>query len=133
MKRFLRSFFIHLLVIWFVANSFGGINYQNNLQYLALGALALTFADSLLKPLINLLLLPFNLVTLGLFRWVSGVVTLYIATTLVRGFSIVSFTYPGFQSNMFIIPSITFSTFAAFIVVSFVISLISSFLFWISK
>ncbi|MBI2590985.1 MAG: phage holin family protein [Candidatus Blackburnbacteria bacterium] len=133
MKRFLRSFFIHILVVWFVANNFGGISYQNNIQYLALGALALTLADSLLKPLINLLLLPFNLVTLGLFRWVSGVITLYVATTLVRGFSIVAFTYPGFQSNMFIIPAMTFSAFAAFIVVSFVISVISSFLFWVSK
>ena len=133
MKRFLRSFFIHLFVVWFVANSFGGIDYQHNLQFLALGALALTFADSLLKPLINLLLLPFNLVTLGLFRWISGVVTLYIATTLVRGFSIVPFTYPGFQSNLFILPAMTFSPLLAFIVVSFVISFVSSFLFCISK
>src|SRR3989338_4884607 len=84
MKRPLRSFFIHLLAIWLISKYLGGIDYGNNPQFLALGALALTAADMLLKPLLNLLLFPFNLVTLGFFRWISNVVTLYIATTLVR-------------------------------------------------
>lgn len=133
MKRLLRSFVIHFFAIWFIARNVGGIDYQNNVQYLALGALALMVADMLLKPLINLLLLPFNLVTLGLFRWISGVVTFYVATTLVRGFSIVAFTYPGIHSNLFIIPSLSFSAFGAFIVVSFLVSFITSFLFSIAK
>lgn len=133
MKRLLRSYAIHFFAVWFIARNFGGIDYHNNLQYLALGALALTAADMLLKPLINLLLLPFNLVTLGVFRWVSNVITLYIATTLVSGFSVVGFNYPGFHSNLFIIPSIELGSFGAFIAISFLISLISSLLFWIAK
>ncbi len=133
MKRLLRSFLIHAFAIWFIAKNFGGIDYQNSLNFLALGAVALTVADGLLKPLINLLLLPFNLVTLGLFRWVSGVITLYIATTLVKGFQIVPFVYAGFQSNLFIIPSISFSLFTAYIIVAFLISLVTSFLFSLAK
>lgn len=131
MRRLFRSFFIHAFAIWFVAKNFGGIDYNDNLQYLALGAVALTITDGILKPLINLLLLPFNLVTLGLFRWVSGVVTLYIATTLVSGFSIVPFVYQGLNSNWFIIPQIPFSLFVAYIVVAFAISLVAGFIFWL--
>ncbi|OGY12160.1 MAG: hypothetical protein A3H88_03595 [Candidatus Blackburnbacteria bacterium RIFCSPLOWO2_02_FULL_44_9] len=133
MKRPLRSFFIHLLAIWLISKYLGGIDYGNNPQFLALGALALTAADMLLKPLLNLLLLPFNLVTLGFFRWISNVVTLYIATTLVRSFSVVPFVYPGLTSNLFIIPEIPFSPFAAYIAVAFFISLVTSFVFWLSK
>jgi len=131
MKRLLRSFFIHAFAIWVVAQNFGGIDYGNSWKYLALGAVALTIADGILKPLINLLLLPFNLVTLGVFRWVSGVITLYIATTLVSGFSVVPFVYPGLNSNWFIIPQIPFSLFAAYIVVAFAISLVAGLIFWL--
>ncbi|MEK7521748.1 MAG: phage holin family protein [Patescibacteria group bacterium] len=131
MHRILRSFFIHAFAIWFVAKNFGGIDYGNSLQFLALGALALTIADGILKPLINLLLLPFNLVTLGLFRWVSGVITLYIATTLVNGFSIIPFVYPGLKSAWFIIPQISFGLFGAYIISAFLISFVSGWLFWL--
>lgn len=133
MKRLLRSFVIHFVALWIVATFIGGISYGNNFQYLALAAGALMLADMLLRPLLNLLLLPFNLVTLGIFRWVSGVVTFYIATTLVKGFSIVPFTYPGLHTNLFIIPAISFSAFSAFIAVAFLVSFVTSVLFWISK
>lgn len=133
MKRLLRSFAIYYFTLWLTATYFGGIDYGKNFQVLALGAIALTVSESTLKPLINLLLLPFNLVTLGVFRWISGVLTLYVATALVPGFQIVPFVYQGFQSNLFIIPQIHFSVFTAYIVLSFLISTLGSFLFWLSR
>ncbi|MBI2268377.1 MAG: phage holin family protein [Candidatus Blackburnbacteria bacterium] len=132
MKRLIRSFAIYLFALWLITANVGGIDYNNSFQNLALGALALSIAEALLKPLVNLLLLPFNLVTLGIFRWVSSVITLYVATTLAPGFSVVSFTYPGFSSNLFIVPEVHFPLFAAYIVVSFLLSLMTSFLFWLS-
>lgn len=131
MKRLLRSFAIHFLVLWFIAKNIGGVEYGNDLRILAYGAVALTFADFLLKPLINILLLPFNLVTLGVFRWVSNVITLYIATALVPGFSVVAFVYKGLATNFLVIPSLELSLFPAYIAISFAISIFSSFLFWL--
>lgn len=131
MRRILRSFSIHLFVLWLVATNIGGIDYQGNFNNLALGAAALTLAESLLKPVINLLLLPFNLVTLGVFRWVSSVITLYVATLLVPGFAITAFVYPGLSTNLFIIPEIQFSLITAYILLSFLVSFASSVLFWL--
>lgn len=131
MKRFLRSFAIHFLVLWFIAKNIGGIDYASDLRILAYGAAALTLTDSLVKPFINLLLLPFNLVTLGLFRWISNVVTLYIATALVPGFSVVAFTFSGLETNYLVIPSFYLSVFWAYIFLSFLISIFSSLLFWL--
>lgn len=131
MKRILRSFAIHLFAVWVIATAVGGIFYNDNFVTLALGAAALTAVDILIKPLINLLLLPFNLITLGTFRWISNVVTLYLATLLVPDFSISAFTYPGFSSSLFIIPETHLSVFWAYIAISFGISIISSFLFWL--
>lgn len=127
----IRSFVIYAGILWFIASYIGGVDYGNNFQTLLLGALALTLAESLLKPIINLLLLPFNLVTLGVFRWVSNVLMLYISTLAVPGFSIVPFTYPGFSSNLFIIPSMELGLIGAYIAVSIVLSIIASFVFWL--
>lgn len=131
MKRLLRSFAIQLFALWLISKNIGGIDYHNNFQNLALGALALTFGEAFLKPIINLLLLPFNLVTLGVFRWISSVVTLYIATLLVPGFAVVPFTYTGLSSNLFIIPQLEFSLVTAYLILSFFISFITSLLFWL--
>lgn len=133
MKRFLRSLVIHLFALWFVAQNIGGVDYQNSPYILTLGALALTITDSVLKPIINIFLLPFNLVTLGVFRWVSNVVTFYIATLLVSGFSIVTFTFKGLATPWFIIPEFYLSTLWAYVFVAFVISFITSLIFWIIK
>lgn len=131
MKGFIRSVAVHAFAIWFIAQNIGGISYNNDVKILFLGAAALALANMFLKPLLNIFLLPFNLITLGLFRWVANVVTLYVATTLVSGLSISAFVYPGLVTPWFIIPEISFPLFAAFIAVSFFLSIATSFIFWL--
>lgn len=133
MKGIIRSFVVHLVVLWVIASYIGGIEFGANLRTLALGALALTAADTLIKPFLNLLLLPFNLITLGVFRWISSSFTLYIATILVPGFSVVPFKFAGFTSELFIIPPITFSLIGAYIILAILISFLVSLIFWLLK
>ncbi len=131
MKSLLRSFVVHSIVLWVVANYIGGIQYNNDLKILLFGALALTLADALLKPFINLLLLPFNLVTLGTFRWVSSVVTLYFATLIVPSFSVVAFKYVGLSTAFFIIPPFALSALGAYILIGILVAIFVSLLFWL--
>lgn len=131
MKRIIRAFAIYAIILWFLATYVGGIKFGNDPKILLSGALALTLAELFLKPIINLLLLPFNLVTLGVFRWVSNGLMFYIATLLVPGFLITPFTYPGFSSNLFIIPSVHLGLVGAYIFLSFALSIITSFVFWL--
>lgn len=130
-KNLFRSFAIHALAIWLVAQNLGGVEYNNDIMILALAGIALTLVDSFIKPILNLLLLPFNLITLGTFRWVVNVFTLYITTLLVRGFSIVSFSYLGANIGGFIVPTMDFSVFWAYVMVALSLSVISSFLYWL--
>ena len=133
MKGILKSFVIHTFVLWLIATYLGGVQFGNDPKILLGGGLALTLVDILIKPLLNLLLLPFNLVTLGTLRWVSSVFTLYISTLLVPGFSVVAFKYPGLVTNMFIIPPLSFSVIGAYIIISIIISIIVSFIFWLIR
>lgn len=131
MKTLLRSLIVHSIVLWFIATQIGGINYSNDFKILFLGALALTLVDSLIKPFINLLLLPFNLITLGTFRWISSVFSLYLSTLFVPGFSIAAFKYAGLVTTFFIIPPFSLSLFGAYILIGILVSILVSLLFWL--
>lgn len=131
MKGLLRSFAVHTAVIWFIATNVGGIEFANDPKILLSASLALTLVDALIKPLINLLLLPFNLVTLGVFRWVSSAAALYLTTLLVQGFTIKAFAYPGLVTEYFIVPSLTLSVLGAYILIAILVSFTVSLLFWL--
>lgn len=130
-KRFLRSLAIYTFVIWLIAENLGGISYSDNAAILVAAGISLSLVEAFVKPLLNLLLLPFNLITLGTFRWVVNVFVLYIATLLVKGFSITAFSYPGANLGGFIVPAMDLSLFWAYIVVALAISILSSLLFWL--
>lgn len=133
MKRLLRSFVINTATLWLVTQILPGVGYAGGHQTLLLTALALTIVNLLVKPLINLLLLPINLLTLGAFRWLVNVAALYLVTLIVPQFQIKSFLFPGFTYQGFIIPSISLTVFWVFVLTSFLISLISSLFYWVVK
>lgn len=95
------------------------------------GGLALTVLFILLRPVLNLLALPLNLVTLGMFSFLTNVIIFYALTVLVAGITITSFTFPGYEYAGFIVPKIYFNTLFAFILVAFLQSAIVSFLSWL--
>jgi len=130
MKGLLRSFIIHTIVIWLVAEYVGGINFNTPSTLFAAG-FALMLADAILKPLINLFLLPFNLITLGVFRWISSALMLYLTTLVVPNFSVQAFKYQGLTSEFFIIPQIDLSVFGAYILLGILISFVVSLVFWL--
>jgi len=93
----MRSFFIrwllNTLALWVVAQLYGGVNFAAGsglADYLVAG-LVLGLANALVRPLLLLLTLPVNLLTLGLFTLVVNALVLLLvaqATALeVRGFS----------------------------------------------
>lgn len=128
-----RSFFYTAAALWIVGIlAGGGIHYARGLETFFVAAAALSVANHLVRPFLNILLLPINLMTLGLFRWVASALLLYGVTMIVSGFAIKTFNFAGFSSQAFVIPPIFLTGIAAFIFVSFLISFISSFLYWLA-
>lgn len=108
-----------------------GLVFEKGLETLVLAGVGLTLASLLAKPVINLLLLPINLVTFNLFKWISSAIALYLVTLLVPGFKIIGFSFSGLTSNLINIPAIELSGALAIIAFSFMLSLITSFIYWI--
>lgn len=65
--------------------------------------------NTFVKPVLKLLLLPINIVTLGLFSVVINVVMLWLVTYLVPGFEISNMVVFGLALNRFF--SILFASF----------------------
>ena len=133
MKRILKHFLIDTFCLWAVSNMAKGMSFEGEFKTLFLAGASVTMTSFLAKPIINLLLLPLNLITFGLFRWVSSAFVLYIVTLLVKDFKIIFFNFAGFSNAWIEIPPINLQGLLAFIGFSFLLSFISSFIYWLIK
>lgn len=117
---FMQSRKLHL--VWF---------FEKGIETLLLAGAGLTVASLLVKPVINLLLIPINLITFNLFKWVSSAVALYLVTLFIDGFKITHFLFAGLSSRLFSLPVLSFDGLLAFVAFSFILSFIASFIYWI--
>ena len=125
MKSALKIYVTHTLSLYLASVVFGGMQLSKGIDSLLLAGVGLSLLSLLVKPLINILLLPLNLITFGLFRWVSSVVALYLVTLIIPGFKISGFTFSGLASKWIDIPAVDLAGFLAIIAFSLVISVIS--------
>jgi uncharacterized membrane protein YvlD (DUF360 family) len=133
MKRIIRNYFIVSASLYFVNQVAEGLVFEKGAETFFITTAVLTAAMMFGKPVINLLLLPLNLITFGLFRWVSSAVALYVVTLIIKEFKIGNFYFSGFSTKWLDIPELKFKGFLAFIAFSFFLSLFSSFLHWVRK
>jgi putative membrane protein len=133
MKTVLRSIVYNAASIWIVSLLASGIVLEKGYETLLVAAFALGLINLLVKPVINILLLPLNLITLGAFRWLVNVLALYLVTIVVPDFRIVPVHFSGFTYRGIIIPPVSLNLIFSFIVISFLISFISSFWYWLRR
>ncbi len=131
MKRLLRYFLINLVSLLAATKIIAGLTYTGGAKSLLIGAIAFMIINLLLVPLLKVLFLPLNLLTLGLFAWLTNVLALY-ALTSVSDFKLISFAFAGANLNGFVIPAYELSPFLVAVVASFVIGLITNFLQWLT-
>lgn len=112
MKTILVSAITILLLAWLVPS----VSYSGWVA-LIVAAIVMALLDTLVRPILKLLFLPINVVTLGLFGWVINAALLWLVTYLVPGFQIMPMILLGRQLSQFM----------SLVVVSMVISLIQGF------
>jgi putative membrane protein len=133
MRTILKHFIIDTVALYLISQAVSGIVFAQGLYTILLAGFVLMLATMVVKPILNVLLLPLNLITFGFFKWVTYAITLYLVTLVVPGFHLGDFIFKGFNSYWFSIPGISLSGILAFIAFSFIISTISSILYWIFK
>lgn len=98
--KFIKAVLSSIITIAILAWFFPNINYGNSVTLIIAG-IVLTLLEKLLRPVLKILFLPINVVTLGLFSLVINVFILYLATYLVPGFEINNVIILGIHLNQF--------------------------------
>jgi len=133
MKKILRKFVVNTFVLYLVTQIAMGMEFANGFRDIVLTGLGLTAANMVVKPVINILMLPINLITFNLFKWLGAAIALYLVTLIVPGFSISAFSFAGYSSDLFVLPAMNFSGVLAYIAFSLTITLFGSVIFWLIK
>lgn len=133
MRTLFKHFLVETLALYLVSRAVNGIIFQNGYTTMVFAGIALMIISTVVKPVINILLLPINLITFGLFKWVGVVIALYLVTLVVPGFEILNFSFTGLNSYWLYLPPLQLAGILSFLAFSFLISLISAIIGWIIK
>ena len=79
--------------------------------------LVLAVLNIFVRPVLKLLFLPINIITLGVFSWIINVFILWLATRIVPGFQIEPTIFLGFRLGEF----------GSFVLMTFMLSIAQSF------
>lgn len=133
MKGILRNTVFNAIALFILTQILSGVKVSGGIQTLILSGFILSILFIVLKPILNLFSLPLNMVTLGLFSFLTNAILLYILTIIVPNVSISQFTFNGFSFSGFVIPVMHFSTFWAFIISAAALALVINFFHWLIK
>jgi len=133
MKRILRLYVFDTVSLYLASQIAGGLVFDGGFPTLLLAGLGLVGSTLVVKPIINILLLPLNLITFGFFKWASSAIALYIVTLLIEGFKIVGFSTSAISNPWIDIPAIGLDGILAFVAFSFLIFILTSTMTWLTK
>ncbi len=133
MKKLLRNLLIHLAALWVATLAIPGFTYSGGIRTLIIGAVGLMLINIAIVPLLKIMFLPLNLLTLGLFTWVVNVVGIYFLTAIVPQFKMVPYNFNELNLGGFTIPSQELNILQVAIITSFLVGFTSHFLKWLSK
>lgn len=133
MKAILRNTVFNAISLFILSQILSGVKVSGGIQTLLLSGFILSILFIVLKPILNLFSLPLNMVTFGLFSFLTNAILLYVLTVFVPNISISEFTFSGFSFAGFVIPLMHFSTLFAFIISAAALALVINFFHWLIK
>lgn len=84
----------------------------------------------LVKPVLNLLMLPINIITLNLSSWIVSIVLFFIWTLLMKNVVITAWKFSGITNQFLSISSSTVPAWQTYIILGILFVLISKFILW---
>lgn len=131
MRKIIRIYLINIASLLITTNYVQGLTYTGGVKSLALGAFVFMLINFLLVPLLKILFLPLNLLTVGLFGWLINVIALYALTTIVTDFVLKPFYFSGALLIGIEFPAMQLTTFWVAVIASLMIGIITHFFQWL--
>ena len=109
MQNLIIRLFVNAVALWVAARLVDGIDLSGEFAPVLLVAAVFGLVNTLLKPLIMLLSLPFVILTLGLFTLVVNALMLMLTAALVASLSVTDFLAALWGSLLISLVSLLFS------------------------
>ncbi|MEK7558936.1 MAG: phage holin family protein [Patescibacteria group bacterium] len=133
MRAIIRNIVFHSVSLFALTQFLSGFKITGGFATFLFAGAVLSVMLMVVKPILNIISLPLNILTLGLFSFFSNIIIFLLLTMFVPQISIVPFTFQGFSYSGFMIPSFHFNQITAFIVSGFALSAIITFLTWLIR
>lgn len=133
MKSILRRIAFYSVSLFLTSQIITGLTISNGLTTYLIGGIVLSILFLIVKPILSIVTLPLNIITLGLFSFLINAIILYFLTILVPDISISEFIFKGFTFAGFVIPSLYINNFFTFVIASILLSFLVGFLRWLTK
>ena len=133
MKFFLKTFLFHVFSLWVTSEIFSAFRIHGAFVAILTAAGILTFLSVFVKPLLKILFIPINLLTLGFFSWFTNVIVIYLLTVLAPEVEITAWKFMGWHWGGFALPAFGTSYIVSLILVSCIITIVGNLLHWITE
>ncbi len=133
MKVILRNLLINVAALSLASKFIPGLVFEGGVKTLFLSGAIFMLINALVVPVLKIMFLPLNLLTLGFFSWVVNVLALYLLTSIVPQLKLVPFVFTGANLGGFVIPQTELNVLYVAILASFVIGFTSHFMHWLVK
>ena len=133
MKSLARHIFVNFLAIYLADLIYPGFSVSSTFKNLFTAAVIWFLLNKVVKPIIKILLLPINLITLNLFSWLIGFITLFLLQVFADGVTISSYNFPGVSANGFSLPSFQINIFFSYILTSIILNSLHNAVFWLFR
>lgn len=133
MKFVLRKYFITVSSLFILSQLIPSIAIKNSWNGLFYASLILSLLFYIVRPLLNLIMLPINLVTLNLSSWIAQVLIFYFWTVITNVVKISSWQFSGLNLGTINISAFNLVKWQVIIAGAFVYIIINKFLGWVFK
>lgn len=133
MKSIARRIVFYSIALFLTSLILSGLSITGGYFTYIIAGFVLSLLFLIVKPILSIITLPLNVITLGLFSFVINAIILYLLTIIVSNVSISAFTFNGLQFSGFIIPKLFVNNFFAFVLISVVLSFIVGALRWLTE
>ncbi len=131
MKSILRTVIVHAVALFACTQLIAGLKVLGGIDTYLFGGLVLSLLSFFIRPVLTVLTLPFNFATMGAFSFLTNALLLYFLTLFIPQIIVTPFVFQGANLLGFIIPKISFNLFFAYIVCAFILSIITSGIYWL--
>jgi len=128
MKSLIRTYIFYLAALYITQQALSaGLVVSGGVEAFLIAALLLALLNLILKPILNLLFLPVNMLSLGLFSIVINAGLFYAFVYLLDEIEVNTWTFPGISVQGFSLQETEVSMLATIFIASILINFITNF------